>query len=384
MRSRHAIAIASVAAAGVAGCGGHASTPRARSTTASAATITTAATRPVAKPKPPPVLRLQLQLPLIGLSSAPTVRYETTAAKPTVRGVVSPASATVYMRAPDGTHIALNPRADGRFAVRAKLSPGTNSLQFTAALLGSQTRNAQLAITWRGSAAAARQRAIYADPAKYLPAASAGINRKLKGVGKLPPVPAAPSPRVTVSFSLHTIKAPPPPPIGGTGKWLAGFELTEYYPALESWFTGRAVSAPGLSAPHRIDWLYSARGLSMEGDGIGLDGHQYHIDNLGSGGWLTAGGSRGAKFGVGASAPFWRTGGFWRSSSGQLTFPLANGNWSSGVGRPVRAPAGGHLVRPRAIAAARIHAQRRRRPAHDPRGQPHLHPRLRRRQRRLV
>jgi hypothetical protein len=339
MRPRHAIAIVTVAAAGLAGCGGHAS-PSGRTATTSPTSARAAPARPAAKPKPPPVLRLELQLPLIGLSGAPAVRYATTAGKPTVRGVVSPATATVYMRAPDGTRIALNPRADGRFAVRTKLSPGSNSLRFTAARLGSETRNAQLAITWRGPAAAARQRAIYADPAKYLPAASAGINRKLKPVGQLPAVPT-PSRHVTVSFSLHTIKAPPPPAIGGDGKWLGGFELTEYYPALESWFTGRPVSAPGLSGAHRIDWLYSARGLSMEGDGIGLDGRPYHIDNLGSGGWLTAGGGAGAKFGVGADAPFWRTGGFWRSSARQLTFPLANGNWSAGVGvRYVPPPAG--------------------------------------------
>jgi hypothetical protein len=339
MRPRHAIAIVTVAAAGLAGCGGHAS-PSGRTATTSPTSARGAPARPAAKPKPPPVLRLELQLPLIGLSGAPAVRYATTAGKPTVHGVVSPATATVYMRAPDGTRIALNPRADGRFAVRTKLSPGSNSLRFTAARLGSETRNAQLAITWRGPAAAARQRAIYADPAKYLPAASAGINRKLKPVGQLPAVPT-PSRHVTVSFSLHTIKAPPPPAIGGDGKWLGGFELTEYYPALESWFTGRPVSAPGLSGAHRIDWLYSARGLSMEGDGIGLDGRPYHIDNLGSGGWLTAGGGAGAKFGVGADAPFWRTGGFWRSSARQLTFPLANGNWSAGVGvRYVPPPAG--------------------------------------------
>jgi 3D domain-containing protein len=244
------------------------------------------------------------------------------------------------MRAPDGTRTALNPRGDGSFAVRAKLTPGANSLQFTAARLGSDTRNAQLAITWRGPAAAARERAIERDPAKYLAPASAGLNRKLTPVGQLPAVPVTSHP-VNVSFSLHTIKAPPPAAIGGNGRWLGGFELTEYYPALESWFTGRPVSTPGLGAPHRIDWLYSARGLSMEGDGIGLDGRPYHIANLGSGGWLTAGGGNGAKFGVGADAPFWRTGGFWRTASGQLTFPLANGSWSSGVGvRYVPPPAG--------------------------------------------
>ncbi|HEY2638035.1 MAG TPA: 3D domain-containing protein, partial [Solirubrobacteraceae bacterium] len=44
---------------------------------------------------------------------------------------------------------------------------------------------------------------------------------------------------------------------------------------------------------------------------------------------------------VGADAPFWRTGGFWRSTSGQLTFPLATGAWSEGVGvRYVPPPAG--------------------------------------------
>ncbi len=98
---------------------------------------------------------------------------------------------------------------------------------------------------------------------------------------------------MTISYSLNTIKAPAPPAAGGDGRWLGGFELTEYYPALESWFTGRPVSAPGLSGPHRIDWLYSARGLSMEGDGIGLDGKPYHIAGLGSGGWLTASGTAG-------------------------------------------------------------------------------------------
>jgi 3D (Asp-Asp-Asp) domain-containing protein len=342
MRPRPAIAIVTVAAAGLSGCGGHTSRKggSAAATVASAATAARAATAVAVRPKPPPVLRLQMQLPLIGLSSAPTVSYATTAAAPTVRGVVSPASATVYMRSPDGTRTALNPRGDGRFAVRAKLTPGANALQFTAARLGSTSRDARLAITWRGPAAAARQRAINADPAKYMAPASAGLNRKLKPVGKLPAVPM-PARHVTVSFSLNTIKAPPPPAIGGDGKWLGGFELTEYYPALESWFTGRPVSAPGLSAPHRIDWLYSARGLSMEGDGIGLDGRRYHIDNLGSGGWLTAAGNNGAKFGVGADAPFWRTGGFWRSASGQLTFPLADGSWSAGVGvRYVAPPAG--------------------------------------------
>ena len=97
----------------------------------------------------------------------------------------------------------------------------------------------------------------------------------------------------------------------------------------------------GLSSAHRVDWLYSARGLSMEGDGIGLDGHLYHVDNVGRGGWITASGNGTARFGNGDRSPFWRTGGFWRTDSGALTYPLASGGWSAGVGtRYVPPPAG--------------------------------------------
>jgi hypothetical protein len=291
-------------------------------------------------PAPPPAVTLQLELPLIGLSSAHTVSYATTAAHPLVRGMVKPAAATVYMLGPDGTRSAVNPKADGTFSIPAKLQPGPNSFRFTAARLGARSATAQLAVTWHGPAAAARLRAMQADPAKYLAPASAGINRKLPPLGNLKAI-SSPTRRLTVTFSLNTIKAPPPPATGGDGKWLGGFELTEYYPALESWFQGRAVNAPGLVSPHRIDWLYSARGLSMEGDGIGLDGKQYHLNNPGAGGWLTAGGGSGVKFGVGSDAPYWRTGGFWRTASGALTFPLANGGWSAGNGvKYVSPPAG--------------------------------------------
>jgi hypothetical protein len=292
-----------------------------------------------AKAAPAIPVRLQLELPLIGLSGAPTVSYATSERKPALHGVVRPANATVYVLAPDGTRTAVVARRDGRFTVRPKLTPGSNVFRFTAARLGAQSAGATLALTWRGPGAAARQRAIAADPAKYLPPASAGLNRKIPVSVAPPPVKTGGS--ISVAFSLNPIKAPPPPPIGGTGRWLGGFELTEYYPALESWFAGAPVATPGLPGTHRIDWLYSARGLSMEGDGLGLDGKQYHIENLGSGGWLTAGGAGTARFGNGGSAPFWRTGGFWRSASGALTFPLAQGGWSSGVGaKYVNPPAG--------------------------------------------
>jgi 3D (Asp-Asp-Asp) domain-containing protein len=215
--------------------------------------------------------------------------------------------------------------------------PGLNTFHFTAAQLGSKTANASINLTWRGAAAKEMARKMAADPAKFLPAASAGLNRKIPSI---PNQPQAAHGSTKLTFSLNPIKAAAPPATGGTGKWLGGFELTEYYPALEAWFRGAPVAAPGLSSRHRIDWLYSAQGLSMEGDGIGLDGQQYHVADVGSGGWLTAGGGSGAQFGTGASAPYWRTGGFWRNQHGSLTFPLAAGGWADGTGVKYVSPPG--------------------------------------------
>jgi 3D domain len=129
-------------------------------------------------------------------------------------------------------------------------------------------------------------------------------------------------------------KVPAPPSKKAHGNWLKGVTITEYWPAPESWFRGRLVTAPGLPGQHRIDWLYSATGLSMQGDGIGLDGQPYHIASLGSGGWVTATGApTSPKNGWGAGSPFWRAGGFWRNAHRALTFPLAAGGWSDGSGR---------------------------------------------------
>ena len=118
--------------------------------------------------------------------------------------------------------------------------------------------------------------------------------------------------------------------------WLRGVSITEYYSAPERWFKGRRVSAPGLSGKHRVDWLYSAHGVSMQGDGIGLDGRHYHIDALGSGGWVNLGGRHtlpGRCAGHWSHGrPYWLEGG-WRNSRGQVTWPLAGGGWTRGVGR---------------------------------------------------
>jgi 3D (Asp-Asp-Asp) domain-containing protein len=137
----------------------------------------------------------------------------------------------------------------------------------------------------------------------------------------------APTPR-------HRAKAPAPPSKRDRGRWLSSVTITEYWPAPESWFVGQPVTAPGLPGKHRIDWLYSAMGVSMEGQGLGLDGRTYHIDSLGSGGWVTLSGvPTSPSDGWAGGAPYWRAGGYWRTRSGAVTFPLQQGGWSAGRGR---------------------------------------------------
>jgi 3D (Asp-Asp-Asp) domain-containing protein len=132
----------------------------------------------------------------------------------------------------------------------------------------------------------------------------------------------------------HTAKAPAPPSKHDHGRWLTRVTITEYWPAPESWFVGKLVTAPGLTGKHRIDWLYSATGVSMEGQGLGLDGRMYHIDALGLGGWVTqAGVPTSPSDGWASGAPYWRAGGYWRAHGGAVTFPLLQGGWSAGRGR---------------------------------------------------
>jgi 3D (Asp-Asp-Asp) domain-containing protein len=139
--------------------------------------------------------------------------------------------------------------------------------------------------------------------------------------GGLAPVASAPT------------NVPPPPSKHAKGKWLTGVAVTEYWPAPESTFVGRMVKAPGLPGLHRIDWLYSAMGMSMEGSGIGQDGRPYHIDALGEGGWVTqTGATTSPSNGWSAGAPYWRAGGFWRNKKRAVTFPLSIGGWSNGRG----------------------------------------------------
>jgi 3D domain len=119
-------------------------------------------------------------------------------------------------------------------------------------------------------------------------------------------------------------------------RWLTGVSITEYFPVPERWFVGKRVRAPGVPGLHRIDWLYSASGLSMEGDGAGLDGRRYHIDDLGTPGWINERGdstrpTRRARRWTNGQ-PFWKSGGYWRNARERPTFPLADGSWFDGRG----------------------------------------------------
>ncbi len=126
---------------------------------------------------------------------------------------------------------------------------------------------------------------------------------------------------------------PAPPGRNSKGSWLKGVTITEYWPAPESWFVGQMVSAPGLTGKHRIDWLYSAEGVSMQGEGFGLDGRMYHIASIGSEGWVTvAGRPTSPSDGWAGGSPYWRAGAFWRNLAGAVTFPLLAGGWSAGRG----------------------------------------------------
>lgn len=123
--------------------------------------------------------------------------------------------------------------------------------------------------------------------------------------------------------------------------WLSKTRITEYYPAPEKWFVGAREKATGLDRKSRIDWLYSARGMSMQGDGIGTDGKRYHIVGLGNGGWIAKNGKR-AVFGSSdaSRSPFWRSAGYWRNNRKAVTFKLEAGGWYNGKGRRYVKPKG--------------------------------------------
>jgi hypothetical protein len=125
-------------------------------------------------------------------------------------------------------------------------------------------------------------------------------------------------------------------------RWLSGVLITEYFPAPERWFGGRLVRVGGLAGRHRVDWLYSARGLAMQGEGIGRDGRLYRFAGPYS---LTWRNGRGAPTYPCSRAPgFWSNGRpawigpTWLNRRGQVTYPLGVGGWSNGSPARVERP----------------------------------------------
>jgi hypothetical protein len=133
-----------------------------------------------------------------------------------------------------------------------------------------------------------------------------------------------------------TTRACPPPHIVRSKekpltrpRWLGRTTITEYWPTPERWFAGRLVRAPGLAGRHRVDWLYGAHGLPMEGEGVGLDGRRYRFLGPYGTAWVNAYGTPTRPCASGPwtrGRPFWLSFG-WRNSWGGVTFPLANGGW---------------------------------------------------------
>lgn len=135
------------------------------------------------------------------------------------------------------------------------------------------------------------------------------------------------------SRCLHVPPPAPERPLAHP-RWLTGVTVTEYYPAPERWFAGRRVPAPGLPGRYAVDWLYSARGLAMEGDGVDRFGHRAHIAQLGSTGWVNLAGRPTVPVCLGkwtAGPPVWLIGG-WRNARGAVTFPWSFGGWANGRG----------------------------------------------------
>jgi 3D (Asp-Asp-Asp) domain-containing protein len=163
-----------------------------------------------------------------------------------------------------------------------------------------------------------------------IPAAAGGASGAASGGAGLTPRSGGAG---TGGLDPAPVRSPKPPAKSGKGKWLRGVSITEYWPVPEWWFVGQFVSAPGLSGKHHVDWLYSAIGVSMQGEGIGLDGQLYHIAALGNAGWVTSQGkptSPGAG-GWSGGPPYWRAGGYWLGRSG-VTYPLQTSGWSNGTG----------------------------------------------------
>jgi hypothetical protein len=114
---------------------------------------------------------------------------------------------------------------------------------------------------------------------------------------------------------------------------LGDFQLTYYWFAAEKGFVGQKVAAPGIAGTYREDFLYSARGVPMEGTGTADSSAHIHYAGTYGGYWVTQAGKKTVPGANGWSngAPYWREGGY-RTASGAVTFKRADGTWVNGPG----------------------------------------------------
>jgi 3D (Asp-Asp-Asp) domain-containing protein len=114
---------------------------------------------------------------------------------------------------------------------------------------------------------------------------------------------------------------------------LGDFQLTYYWFAAESGFIGKKITAPGIAGTYREDFLYSARGVPMEGTGTADSSAHVHYAGTHGGYWVTKAGKRTVPVASGwpDGAPYWREGG-WRNAAGAVTFQRPDGTWVNGAG----------------------------------------------------
>jgi hypothetical protein len=87
---------------------------------------------------------------------------------------------------------------------------------------------------------------------------------------------------VVLSIGAATASAQTIPP---RPQQLGSYWITYYWFAPEAWFTAKKMVAPGLKVAYREDFLYSARGISMQGTGTGDDNVMIHWRS-GRGAWV--------------------------------------------------------------------------------------------------
>ena len=157
-------------------------------------------------------------------------------------------------------------------------------------------------------------------------------------VASLSALGAALAVRAGTVVAVVASACPPRPPVTEhlvtRPRWISNAVVTEYYPIRERWFDGARVSAPGLAGRHRVDWLYGAHGVAMNGEGIGADGRFYHFAGPYSLGWVSQEGQSTMPCWNGTwtnGAAAWLAFG-WRNRLAQVTYPLSGGGWSNRPG----------------------------------------------------